>query len=611
LTTRSMFLEKGNTSDSSENTSVSSTEYQYYLVKKALRSGRKQSKCSFSISETILLEDHLYISPKKVSHILSEYGSLLFAKEEYCFFLALVLSFLISYLSVGPSWVSFVFGCALVFPVMVSVLLSRASLNLFAIDIDELAADCSSDVDQLHSTAVLIVSRNEPFSVARMTFDSAINLLYPEGKKEVIVVDNSDESYFDYIKWKNYVSSFELGGKNEVKGVTVRFIHRNGTEGFKPRNIDLAYQATNAKFIMYLDVDSTLAKDALIRIIPMFERDEKIGYVQMHTIPTNALGKSALAMVHSIRTYFLRRVNLYFSHSSHCLFYGHNAVWRRKTLDEIGECLEHRNGEVVVTEDLSMTFRAKINGYYGITTSTESGEWVPESLRQTEAMWLRWTVGTYQVFAMHFFANLKKFSYLELIGWLQHIGLYISYGLLPVFIICGLVFNSQILMWLAIITLFPEIINAVIGSSSLSLGGIRTKNKYSNCYYAFFLLGAFINWVQFIGIINFLTGKKQGWVPTGKSKEEVLPLAKSLLARLDIISFGLFCYVYSLYSLIFVSNGIVNNALVAFCGFYGLNYALSIFKFSRSAMQEETKDAVLNNNIESYTGFYRGNGKVL
>jgi hypothetical protein len=226
-------------------------------------------------------------------------------------------------------------------------------------------------------------------------------------------------------------------------------------------------------------------------------------------------------------------------------------------------------------------------------------------------MWLRWTVGTYQVFAMHFFANLKKFSYLELIGWLQHIGLYISYGLLPVFIICGLVFNSQILMWLAIITLFPEIINAVIGSSSLSLGGIRTKNKYSNCYYAFFLLGAFINWVQFIGIINFLTGKKQGWVPTGKSKEEVLPLAKSLLARLDIISFGLFCYVYSLYSLIFVSNGIVNNALVAFCGFYGLNYALSIFKFSRSAMQEETKDAVLNNNIESYTGFYRGNGKVL
>ena len=66
---------------------------------------------------------------------------------------------------------------------------------------------------------------------------------------------------------------------------------------------------------MYLDVDSTLAKDALIRIIPMFERDEKIGYVQMHTIPTNALGKSALSMVHSIRTYFLRRVNLYFSHS--------------------------------------------------------------------------------------------------------------------------------------------------------------------------------------------------------------------------------------------------------------------------------------------------------
>lgn len=44
---------------------------------------------------------------------------------------------------------------------------------------------------------------------------------------------------------------------------TVKFIHRDGTQGYKPYNLDLAMKQIDSDYVFLLDADSTLTFDAL------------------------------------------------------------------------------------------------------------------------------------------------------------------------------------------------------------------------------------------------------------------------------------------------------------------------------------------------------------
>lgn len=557
-----------------------------------------------AISESILVEHGVYIEIQECKSLIKEYAFMFRSgnRSSVVFAVITVVFCAIASGSLLASMLGFI-----LFPLVVNF---YNEINIFSrlyfFNPKKLVPSIVRDAGALGSTAIIIASRNEPFEVAKMTFDSALALIYPSGKKEIIVVDNSDVAFRDYEKWKNYVSSFELNAPSHVDGVKVLFIHRDGTEGFKPRNLDIALDAVESEFILYLDVDSTVLEDTLLRITPMFLRDKDIGFVQLHTIPTNAKGKSALALVQGLRNYFLRLETGFYSHISHSLFYGHNAIWRTDVVRDLGSCLEYHNDEVVVTEDLSMTLRASFKGYYGIGAWLYSGEWVPESMKETEAMWLRWTVGTYQVYAKHFtkIENVKKLHTREIIGWLQHIGVLVNYGLLPIVVACGLVFQSKILMLVAVLSLLPEIIQCVSAYSKLSLGEMGAFRKMAKCYSAFLILGAFINWVRYIGLFRYLTGKKQGWTPTGKSGEDNILLVSIIKDRAGIMLFGVACSSCSVYLLLNTDDGFFNCALIAICGLYGVNNILAVLLFGRSRMRESTKSCVSQGNVKDFTNFY-------
>ena len=48
-----------------------------------------------------------------------------------------------------------------------------------------------------------------------------------------------------------------------LNGISCKFIHRKGTEGFKPRNLDIAMENVSFDYVLFLDADSTLPKNAL------------------------------------------------------------------------------------------------------------------------------------------------------------------------------------------------------------------------------------------------------------------------------------------------------------------------------------------------------------
>lgn len=558
-----------------------------------------------AISGAILRESGVYINPKECDSLIKEYACILKSDSKYAF----LLTGLTATLYVAIANISLLScGLMVVLLPLLTVFYNEIiiSVRLFNFNPAKLIPSVVTDTDMLGSTAIIIASRNEPYEVAKMTFDSALALVYPSGKKEIIVVDNSDIAFADYTPWKNYVETFAVGGSAHVDGVKVLFIHRDGTAGFKPRNLDIALDVVTAEFILYLDVDSTVFEDTLLRITPIFLRDKNICFVQLQAVPTNAKGKSVLAMVQGLRNYFLRLETIFCAHSNHRLFYGHNAIWRTKTVREIGSCVEYHNNEIVVTEDLSMSFRACFKNYYGIGAWLESGEWVPESLRETEAMWLRWTVGTYQVYAKHFtkIHNLKKFSPQEFIGWLQHIGVLINYGLLPVYVTCGLIFNSTLMMSMVVFSILPEIIRGICAYYRLSLGKISPMKKLTKCYSAFLVLGTFINWVRCVGLLRYLAGKKQGWTPTGKAREGEISLIKVIADRSIFLFFGVATFLYSVFSLNSIAEGIIDCIVVALCGLYGLNCIVAVFLFGTSQMQEDTQTAVKQGDIHSYVNFF-------
>ncbi len=553
----------------------------------------------FSISEEISDRYSVYISPDDCKKIIEEYRFLISRPNAFSMTLTILTGLFLMYIS-GHNVIN----------IAIIILFSPSTFNfynnflvtlrLFSFNPKDIIPTISFNEEQFKTISIIIASRNEPFAVAKMTFDSAMSLHYPYNKKQIVVVDNSDVEFEGYEKWKSYVEAYKKSNDN------VEFIHRNGTEGFKPGNLDMALQNVTGEYILYMDVDSTLTKDTLLRVMPLFGYDEKLAFIQLQAIPANAKGKSTLAMAQSIQNYFLRIGTIFLSHSSHCLFYGHNAIWKTEVVREMGECLEYYNNEVIVTEDLSMSLRALFKGYHGSGTWIESGEWVPESLRETESMWLRWTVGTYQVYGKHV-KNICKLIYKkpkDFSGWMQHIISLTNNGMTPVYIFIGMILNSNLLMFMALLSMLPDIAQTIFASIKFSLGRASLVEKFFHSYKGTFILSTYLNWIKLIGIFRFLTKQKQGWKPTGKAPEESLSMLQIVSRHYLYVLFGLFCITYSLHAVIFNPLTLAGTLLFSICGIYGVHSVLSVCIFGGSRMMESTEDAAGRGNIEDYLGFY-------
>ncbi|MDE4949226.1 glycosyltransferase, partial [Francisella tularensis subsp. holarctica] len=75
-------------------------------------------------------------------------------------------------------------------------------------------------------------------------------------------------SHKDIARWQLYVNQH-----NMLEGISCKFIHRNGTEGFKTRNLDIAMEHIRFDYVLFLDADSTLHENALKVALPEFKQN--------------------------------------------------------------------------------------------------------------------------------------------------------------------------------------------------------------------------------------------------------------------------------------------------------------------------------------------------
>ncbi|MEV6678199.1 cyclic nucleotide-binding domain-containing protein [Streptomyces erythrochromogenes] len=371
--------------------------------------------------------------------------------------------------------------------------------------------------------AFLIASYQEPFEVAKMTFDCARDTAYP-GPREIIVVDNSkDRDAEEYRRWKEYVES-HIGRDENVR---VIFRYNTKTGGLKPGNVDLAQSLIGeSRYVVLLDIDSSLPVygDFLSRAVNEFECDETLGVLQFNTMATNdhfnqltgpiAVTQSAMHVGQMVRGY-----------GGFAIFYGHNAMWRRSTLDASGPWLEHYRGNVMLSEDLLKTVSAYSRGYTSRYMDVATGEWIPSSLESLESMYMRWAYGTFQVF----FKRFKQIVTTPGLDFLQRIDLVLS----MVGYIVGAIFFPLSVVWLfffpartaGAITLFMLLAPPIAAAWLVYLRYIRQLSssrlrKFWDLYSGVFIVRYYTLMIGMRSAINFLIGVRQGWRVTSKGFEE-------------------------------------------------------------------------------------------
>lgn len=373
------------------------------------------------------------------------------------------------------------------------------------------------------TVAFIIPAYHEPFNVAKMTFDSVVNTPYP-GRKEIIVVDNSRDTWTeDFLMLKKYVQEF--AALHPEKNISAKFIYNHRRDTLKPGNLDLAEQfIEESEYVVILDVDSTLPVQGSIleKAVTEFVLDDKLGFLQFSLKATNNHFNDLTQSVAA--TQDLHRLRLTSrSYGGYKIFEGHNGMWRKTVLDEVGAWTDYYKGNIMITEDILKSAQVYANGYYGKSLSIETGEWVPNSLNALESMWMRWTYGTSQVLFKCFRGLYsKRVSTIEKFDSLYHLLHHFAHGFIfPVAILLQL-FAPGTLTNLFILTVYilPQAVGAATTYfKSLNKSGLSLPDKLKYAYAGFFLVDTFIFSTQLKSVINFLAGVAQGWKVTEKGVE--------------------------------------------------------------------------------------------
>lgn len=439
---------------------------------------------------------------------------------------------------------------------------------------------------RLPAITFIVPSCQEPFNVAKMTFDSIVKAPY-NGNKEIIVIDNSnDTSTKDFIEWNDYVERFTEIYPNE--NVSAKFLYNNKNETLKPGNLDLGQTSIQeGEFVVFLDVDSTLpdSGNLLEQSVAQFEADSKLGFIQFRIKATNN-HFNVLTQTIAVSQDLLRLRMISRGYGGQKIFEGHNGIWRKSALESSGPWTEYFRGNIIITEDILKSAHAYSTGYYGKPLNIETGEWVPNSLQALESMWMRWMYGNSQVF----FKSLRKIyskknTMLEMFDITFHMTTHlvvICFFLIAIFFqlaVPGSITNIFIIsFWV-----FPQLVGALISYfTSVRKMHLPMTKKIKYIYISFFMVETFIMFVQIKSDVRFILGKRQGWKVTEKGFERLVGWKRLIINNSFYLSLAILLFVSCFISWIFNYDMAFNSIRYHFASlFMGVNLVLCIILYGQ------------------------------
>jgi cellulose synthase/poly-beta-1,6-N-acetylglucosamine synthase-like glycosyltransferase len=236
-------------------------------------------------------------------------------------------------------------------------------------------------MQQYPTVTVQLPVYNEVYVVGRL-IDAACAIRYPREKLEIQVLDDSTDETVDVVD--------AAVRKYRALGFDIKHVRRPNRQGFKAGALKFGLESARGEFVAIFDADFVPRPEFLMKTIPHFQRDEKVGMVQTRWEHLNAdysMLTRAQAMAldgHFVIEQTVRNKVGYFIN-----FNGTAGVWRRSTILDAGNWQSD-----TLTEDLDLSYRAQLNGWKFVYLNdfTSPAE-LPSEINALKSQQFRWTKG--------------------------------------------------------------------------------------------------------------------------------------------------------------------------------------------------------------------------
>lgn len=187
----------------------------------------------------------------------------------------------------------------------------------------------------------------------------------------------------------------------------VNFIHRDGIQGFKARNLNNVLTKIKGKYFFIIDIDQSIQADAIEKIIYLFEtkakKNKSLAFIQAQFEIKNAnnIIRNSIAILY---TFFYYVISFAKSSRGTVLFNGSSACFKTDIIKKINGFPEYS-----YTEDIEISYKLLLNGYNSIYTNINlSTALVPWEISDLISSFWRWTYGGTSVLRVNGLKILKS-----------------------------------------------------------------------------------------------------------------------------------------------------------------------------------------------------------
>jgi cellulose synthase/poly-beta-1,6-N-acetylglucosamine synthase-like glycosyltransferase len=223
------------------------------------------------------------------------------------------------------------------------------------------------------AVTIIVPCWNEETTVEK-TVNSLLGLNYPKDKLKIFLVDDgsTDNTWEVICKFENHPN--------------IKTLHKENGGKHTALNWGIAHLETD--FVGCLDADSIVDREALVRIMSYFEKDENVMAVVPSIVVNNP--KNIIERAQSFEhfmTVFMRKMHSFLG--AVCVLPGPFSIYRKKVFDDLGPYCQAYN-----VEDTEMAYRMQKNHYkvadcHDAYVYTNMPKTIPKLYRQR----LRWIYG--------------------------------------------------------------------------------------------------------------------------------------------------------------------------------------------------------------------------
>lgn len=377
------------------------------------------------------------------------------------------------------------------------------------------------------------------YNVAERIIRSACDIDYPEGLHEIQILDDSTDETASLID--------RIVTELSDKGHTISVIRRPDRTGYKAGALAYGMEQAKGEFIAVFDADFVPPEDFLLKTIPFFLTQNRLGLVQARWGHLNRkFSPLTRAQSIGIDGHFMIEQSARNWGGLYMNFNGTAGVWRKEAISDGGGWQWD-----TLTEDMDLSYRVQFKGWETlyIPDLVVPAE-IPEDINAFKSQQFRWAKGSVET-AIKLFPSIIRnkeplFKKVEAFFHLTHyfvhpIMLTLAILALPVMAILKNGPGPFLFFFIAVILLF-----SMSAPSALYIMSQRAayKNWGSHIIWlpVLIVFGTGIAVSNSRAVFEALIGKKSGFIRTPKRGDRVQKSYRADLPVSALVEIGLGCY---------------------------------------------------------------------